>query len=114
MTLEHRPAAIDAWVCTLHTRFNGQPVAVCLELNKGPIVSALRQYDFLVRFPVNPRTLAKSRDAFTPSRATDDPTDAALQVELLLTHRDTLTPLPPKPHQARLGATRRAPPAPGR
>ena len=40
--LEHRPEAIDAWVQTLRTRFNGHPVAVCLELKKGPIVSALR------------------------------------------------------------------------
>ena len=80
----------------LRTRFNGQPVAVCLELNKGPIVAALRKYDFLVLFPVNPFTLAKYREAFTPSRAKDDPTDAELQVELLLTHRDKLTPLTPQ------------------
>ena len=96
LVLEHRPEAIDAWVQTLRTRFHGQPVAVCLELNKGPIVSALRAYDFLVLFPVNPFTLAKYREAFTPSRAKDDPTDAALQVELLLTHRDKLTPLSPQ------------------
>ena len=68
---------------------------MCLELNKGPIVSALRQYEFLVLFPVNPLTLATYREAFTPSRATDDPTEAALQVELRLTHRDKLTPLTP-------------------
>jgi transposase len=96
LILEHRPEAIDAWVQTLRTRFHGQPVAVCLELNKGPIVSALRQYDFLVLFPVNPFTLAKYREAFTPSRAKDDPTDAELQVELLLKHRDKLTPLSPQ------------------
>jgi hypothetical protein len=42
LSLEHSPEAINAWVQTLRTRFNGQPVAVCLELNKGPIVSALR------------------------------------------------------------------------
>jgi len=96
LVLEHRPEAIDAWVQTLRTRFNGQPVAVCLELNKGPIVSALRAYDFLVLFPVNPFTLAKYREAFTPSRAKDDPTDAELQVELLLKHRDKLPPLSPQ------------------
>ena len=59
LVLEHRPEAIDAWVQTLRTRCHGQPVAVCLELNKGPIVSALRQYEFLVLFPVNPLTLAQ-------------------------------------------------------
>src|SRR6266566_3213108 len=94
--LEHTPEAIDAWVTTLRTRFNGQPVAICLELNKGPIVSALRKYDFLVLFPLNPLTLARYREAFTPSRAKDDPTDAALQLELLLTHRDKLQPLQPQ------------------
>src|SRR6266481_4440057 len=94
--LEHTPEAIDAWVTTLRTRFNGQPVAVCLELNKGPLVFALRQYDFLILFPLNPLTLARYREAFTPSRAKDDPTDAALQLELLLTHRDKLRPLNPQ------------------
>src|SRR6266566_5328327 len=94
--LEHTPEAIDAWVTTLRTRFNGQPVAVCLELDKGPLVSALRKYDFLVLFPINPLMLARYREAFTPSRAKDDPTDAALQLELLLTHRDTLQPLKPQ------------------
>ena len=94
--LEHTPEAIDAWVTTLRTRFNGQPVAICLELNKGPLVSALCKYDFLVLFPINPLTLARYREAFTPSRAKDDPTDAALQLELLLTHRDKLQPLQPQ------------------
>src|SRR6266849_463232 len=96
LSLEHRPEEMSAWVQTLRTRFNGQPVAVCLELNTGPIVSALRTYDFLVLFPVNPLTVAKYREAFTPSRAKDDPTDAELQVELLLKHRDKLTPLTPQ------------------
>jgi transposase len=96
LRLDHRPEAIDAWVCTLRTRFNGQPIAVCLELQKGPIVSALQNYDCLVLFPVNPLTVAKYREAFTPSRAKDDPTDAELQVELLLKHRDKLTPLVPQ------------------
>src|SRR5262247_2523050 len=94
--LEHTPEAIDAWVTTLRTRFTGQPIAVCLELDKGPLVSALRKYDFLVLFPINPLTLARYREAFTPSRAKDDPTDAALQLELLLTHRDKLQPLKPQ------------------
>jgi transposase len=96
LRLEHRPEVIDAWVQTRRTRFNGPPVAVCLERNQGPIVSALRHYAFLVLFPVNPLTVARYREAFTPSQAKDDPTDAALQVELVLTHRDKLTPLTPQ------------------
>src|SRR5713101_8791874 len=96
LPLEHTPEAIEAWVSTLRTRCNGQPIAVCLARTTGPLVSALRQYDFLTLFPINPLTLARSREAFTPSRATDDPTDAALQLELLLTHRDKLQPLKPQ------------------
>ena len=94
--LEHTPEAIEAWVTTLRTRCSGQPVAVCLELTKGPIVSALRKDDLLVLFPINPLTLARYREAFTPSRAKDAPTDAALPLDLLLTHRDKLQPLQPQ------------------
>jgi transposase len=96
MILEHTPEAIDAWAWTIRKRFEGRPVAVGLELNQGPLVHALRQYEFLVLFPVNPLTLAKYREAFTPSHAKDDPTDAELQLELLLTHRDKLQPLNPQ------------------
>jgi transposase len=56
----------------------------------------LRTYDFLVLFPINPLMLARYREAFTPSRAQDDPPDAALQLALLLTHRDKLPPLRPQ------------------
>jgi len=94
--LEHTPEAIDAWGTTLRTRFNGQPVAVCLELDKGPLVSALHKYDFLDLFPIHPLTLARYREAFTPSQAKDDPTDAELQLAVLLTHRDKPQPLHPR------------------
>jgi hypothetical protein len=93
--LEHSPEAIDVRVQTLRTRGNGQPIAVCLALKEGPIVSALRPYDFLGLLPVTPLTLARDREVFTPSRAKDDSTDAALQVALLLKHRDQLPPLTP-------------------
>jgi hypothetical protein len=98
LSLDHSPEAVHTWVQTLRTRCNGQPVAVCLERNKGPIVSALRHDDCRVLCPVNPLTVAKSREAFTPSRAKDDPTDAALLVDILVKHRDKLVPLnPPSP-----------------
>jgi len=93
--LEPTPEAIDAWATTLRTRFTGHPVAVCLELNKGPLVCALRKYDFPILFPRNPLTLARYRAACTPSRAKDDPTDAELQLALLLTPRAKLQPLQP-------------------
>jgi hypothetical protein len=59
--------------------------------------------------PVQPRTVAKDRDALTPSRATADPTAAALQVERRLTHRAQLTPLVPHRPMLRALAPRVAP-----
>jgi len=46
-----------------------------------------------VIFPVNPSTLAKYRRAFVPSGAKDDPTDAALALELLRRHPEKLARL---------------------
>ena len=94
--LTHRSDAIEQWACSLRKRFQGRPVAVCLEIAKGPLVYALQKYDFLVLFPVNPATLAKYREAFTPSRAKADPTDAQIALEILLSHRDKLKALNPQ------------------
>jgi len=96
VVLPHRADAIEAWAGGLHRRFAGRPVALCLEIAKGPLVYALQKYDFLVLFPVNPATLAKYREAFTPSRAKADPTDAELALELLLRYRARLKPLKPQ------------------
>ena len=49
-----------------------------------------------VLFPLNPGTLAKYREAFTPSHAKDDPTDAARRLNGLRKHRDKLPPLHPQ------------------
>jgi Transposase len=99
--LEHRPEVIEAWATALLQRFAGGPIAIALELNKGPIVEALRKYDGFVLFHIHPMMLAKYREALTPSRAKDDPTDAELQLALLLWHRHKLKPLVPQSPQMR-------------
>src|SRR5215510_11606772 len=71
--LEHRPTVIDAWARRLRERFGGRPIAVCLELAQGPIVSALLEFDFFVIFPVNPSMLAKYRRACARSGARAPP-----------------------------------------
>ena len=93
--LPHDSVAIAEWAQALHGRFPGR-IAVCLELAKGPLVYALQKYDFLVLFPINPSTLAKYREAFTPSRAKDDPTDAELALDFLACHPERLQPLQPQ------------------
>jgi Transposase len=62
---------------------------------------ALLQYDFLVLYPLNPTTLAKYREAFTPSRAKDDPSDADYAAELLMKHTDRLKAWHPDDAQTR-------------
>ena len=59
------------------------------------------QYEFLVLYPVNPKALARYREAFHPSGAKDDPTDAALLLDLVQTHRAQLRPWRPETVAAR-------------
>ena len=99
--LEHSPEAINEWAAALRARFSGRPVALCLEQSRGPLIFALLKYDFLVLYPVHPTTLAKYREAFSPSRAKDDPTDAEYAAELVLRHRDRLTPWLPDDEKTR-------------
>lgn len=91
--LEHRPVAIDAWARSLRERFGGAPMAIAVELSRGPIVSALLEHHFFVIFPIQPTMLAQYRRAFKSSGAKDDPTDAEFALELVLPHRDKLAPL---------------------
>ena len=93
--VRHRAEELDAWARSLHRRYGG-PIAVALELSKGPIVSVLQKYDFFVIFPIDPSTLANHRKAFTPSGAKDDPTDAEFALQLLLTHTEHFKPLKPQ------------------
>src|SRR5687768_12657660 len=46
LVLEHRPRVIQAWAEQLRERFSGAPVAVSVELSRGPVVSALLEHDF--------------------------------------------------------------------
>lgn len=87
--IEHRAESIREWAEGLHKRVGGQ-IAVCLEQSRGPIFNALSEYPFLSIYAVNPATLCRYREAFTPSGAKDDPVDASLQRELLEKHLDKL------------------------
>jgi transposase len=58
-------------------------------------------YDFWVLYPIHPTTQAKSREAFSPSRAKDDPRAADDPLERLLHHRDRLKAWRPDHAQTR-------------
>ena len=88
--LAQDPEAIDEWVAELQRRYPGQKVAVCLEQKRGALVYALMKFDCLVLVPINPKQLARFRDAMGPSGAKDDPRDASLLAELLMKHSEHL------------------------
>lgn len=89
--VDHTPEALSAWIAELRRRFGRRPVGICLELSRGPLIYALLQYaDFLVLYPVNPKSLKRFRETFAPGGSKDDPKDAELALELLAKHGDRL------------------------
>jgi transposase len=95
LQLAQSPEALHGWVAKLRERFQGQPVALCIETSRGPAISALLAYDFVVLFPVNPKALKNYRTAFSVSGAKDDRSDAQLLEEYVRLHRDKLQALEP-------------------
>lgn len=99
--LEQTPEALADWANGLRRRFPNGNIAVCLEQARGGLISALLAYEHLVLYPVNPKTLARFREALHPSRSKDDPIDADLLLELLVKHREHLRPWQPDTVQTR-------------
>jgi transposase len=95
------PEEIDQWARGLADRFAGGTIAVCLEQSKGSLIYALLKDDHLVLYPINPRMLAKFREALAPSGKKDDPADAQLLLELVSTHQAKLKPWRPADEHTR-------------
>ena len=93
--LEQTPEALHEWVAKARERFANRRIAIALETSRGPVISALMAYDFIVLFPVNPKCLKDYRSAFAVSGAKDDRTDAQLLEEFVRLHRDKLRALEP-------------------
>jgi len=56
----------------LRQRFGGRPIAIALEAKHGPLVHALLHVEFITLYPINPKTSALYRQAFSPSGAKDE------------------------------------------
>src|SRR5215472_5022199 len=99
--LPQRPEALQGWVSQLRTRFPFGRVAIAVEQARGPLVYALMTYDFLLLYPVPPKTLADYRQAFFSSGAKSDPQDADLLLELVRCHADRLRVWQPEDERTR-------------
>ena len=95
------PESLREWLAGVESRFPGRRIAVCLEQSRGSVAYALGCYDVVDLYPVKPLTMKDYRKAFSPSGAKDDPTDAALLLEFLTKHRESLTKLTPDTGQTR-------------
>jgi transposase len=100
--LEQKPDAMHDWVAQLRQRFSGKPIAIALEQAKGAVISALMMYEFIVLYPINPKTLAKYREALAVSGSKDDPSDARLLKDFLKMHYSQLKAWIPDDAQTRL------------
>jgi transposase len=100
--IQHAPEAIEAWVKRLSERFAAQPVAVALELSRGPLVWALCEHPLLALYPVTPQASSEFRKALHPSGAKSDPADCLILVKILIHHRDRLRRLQLGDSQTRL------------
>jgi transposase len=90
--IEQTPGAVHEWVASVRSRCRGERVAVAIEQSRGALFDTLSGYDFLVLYPINPRSAARYREAFRPSNAKDDPTDAGSLLDMLIKHREELRP----------------------
>ena len=89
-TLDQDPDDIADWVHELQQRFPGHTLAIALEQSRGALVHALLAFEGLRLYPINPKQLARYREAVYPSGGKNDPRDAELLARFLQHHRDQL------------------------
>ncbi len=99
--IDHTPEAIRDWLEKLRQQYPGGNIAICLEQSKGALIFHLLGYDYLTLFPVNPKSLARFREAFTVSGAKGDASDADLLREMVAVYNDRLRPWSPDDEQTR-------------
>jgi transposase len=102
LVLEHKPERINEWVIGMIAKYPGQRIAICLEQSRGPLVYSLMGYPEIDLYPMNPACLASYRKSVRNSGAKDDPTDAALLLDRLLRHPETLKVWRPDTEEMRL------------
>jgi transposase len=99
--LQHTPEDIQEWIVQLRQRFGGKKVALCIEQSRGSLIYALMKVEFIVIYPVNPKSLARYREALSPSRAKDDMRDARYLCQFVRDHYTSLRALEPEDPQTR-------------
>lgn len=97
--LANQPALLHAYLQQLHARFPDQAVGLAFEANRSALLPIFSAYTPWLRiYPINPKSLARYREALHPSGTKDDCLDCRLLAELARTHQAQLRPwTPPDP-----------------
>ncbi|HDL01631.1 MAG TPA: IS110 family transposase, partial [candidate division Zixibacteria bacterium] len=99
--IDHTPEALFEWATKLRQQYPEGQIAICLEQSKGALIYNLLGYDFLTLFPINPKSLARFREAFTPSGAKSDFLDTDYLRMFLVNYHHKLRPWQPDDEQTR-------------
>lgn len=74
-------------------RYPGATFCIAIEQSRGPLISALIDYEDITIYPINPAAMANYRKAFAHGGGKSDPVDARLLVDFLQHYLDRLKPL---------------------
>jgi transposase len=99
--VRQKPEDLHEWIRKLRDRFGEGKIAVAIEQAKGAVVYTLMTYDFIVIYSINPKSLARFREALKPSKAKSDRSDADLLRELVTKHRDRFRAWKPEDENVR-------------
>ena len=104
--LPNTPEKLHAWLAGLPERFPRQRVVISIEASRSALLPIFRQYQaHLTVYMLNPKSLAKYREAFRPSGSKDDLLDCQLLADIVIAHPDQLHPWPLEdPQTERLAA----------
>lgn len=86
------PEAIEEWVTELRAMAGDRPIAIMLELSKGPLIYALMHRPGILLYPVNPQQFASYRESYPGGNSKSDRSDARYLARML---RERITVLKP-------------------
>lgn len=100
-TISQKPEELREWINGLRESSGEGWVAVAVEQSRGALICVLMEYEFVLIYPINPKSMANYRKAIHPSGGKDDARDADLVLDYLMKHRDRLRVLKPDSAEVR-------------
>lgn len=104
--IPNTPEQLHAWFQKVLKRFENQRLVIAIEASRSALLPIFRQYqERLTVYLLNPKSLAKYREAFRPSGSKDDLLDCQLLADIVIAHPEQLHTWPLDDPQTELLAT---------